>query len=83
MRTGTLLDLFIATFPVSRAVPLIKERKKVKLLSRVRLVATLWTIAHQAPLSMGFPRQEDWSGLLFLFPGGLPDPEMEPRSPAL
>ena len=40
-------------------------------------------IAHQAPLSMGFFRQEYWSGLPFPYPGGLPDPRIEPRSPAL
>ena len=39
-----------------------------------------WTVAHQAPLSMGFPRQEHWSGLPFLSPGDLPDPGMEPTS---
>ena len=42
-------------------------------LSRVRLSATLWTVACQAPLSMGFFRQEDWSGLLCPAPGDLPD----------
>ena len=41
---------------------------------------TLWTVAHQAPLSMGFPRQEYWSGLPFLPPGDLPDPGIEPES---
>ena len=41
---------------------------KVKSLSRVRLLATPWTAAHQAPLSMGFPRQEYWSGLPFPSP---------------
>ena len=51
--------------------------------SRVRLFATLWTVAHQAPLSMGFSRQEYWSGLPFPFPGDLPNPGIEPRSPAL
>ena len=51
-------------------------------LSRVRLFATLWTVARQAPLSMGFPRQEYWSGFPFLSPGDLPDPRIEPRSPA-
>ena len=45
--------------------------------------ATLWTIAQKPPLSMGFPRQEYWSGLPFPTPGDLPDPEMEPTSPAL
>ena len=41
------------------------------------------TVACQAPLSMGFPRQEYWSGLPFLSPGDLPDPEIGPMSPAL
>ena len=40
--------------------------------------ATPWTVARQAPLSMGFPRQEYWSGLPFPSPGDLPDPEIEP-----
>ena len=56
---------------------------QVKLLSRVRLFATLWTVAYQAPPSMGFSRQEYWSGLPFPSPGDLPDPGIEPRSPAL
>ena len=55
----------------------------VKSLSRVRLFATLWTVAHQAPQSMGFSRQEYWSGLPFPSPGDLSDPGIEPRSPAL
>ena len=41
------------------------------------------TGACQASLSMGFPRQENWSGLPFLSPGDLPNPGIEPRSPAL
>ena len=47
---------------------------------------TPWTVAHQAPLSKGFSRQEHWSGLPFLLPGDLPDPEIQvasPVSPAL
>ena len=44
---------------------------------------TLWTVAHQASLSMGFSRQGYWSGLPFPSPGDLPDPGIEPRSPAL
>ena len=55
----------------------------MKSLSRVRLFATPWTVAHQAPPSMGFSRQEYWSGLPFPSPGDLPDPGIEPRSPAL
>ena len=50
-------------------------------LSRVRLFATPWTVALQAPLSMGFSRQEYWSGLPFPSPGYLPDPGIEPVSP--
>ena len=61
----------------------LKKKKKVKLLSHVQLFATPWTIAHQAPLSMGFSRQEYWSGLPFPYPGDLPNPGIEPRSPAL
>ena len=56
---------------------------EVKSLSRVRLFATPWTVAYQAPLSMGFSRQEYWSGLPFPSPGDLPDPGIEPRSPTL
>ena len=44
---------------------------------------TPWTVAHQAPLSVGFCRQEYWSGLPFPSPGNLPDPVIEPASPAL
>ena len=55
---------------------------KGKSLSRVRLFATPWTVARQASLSMGFSRQEYWSGLPFPSPGDLPNPGMEPGSPA-
>ena len=60
-----------------------KKRSEVKSLSRVRLFVTPWTVAYQAPLSMGFSRQEYWSGLPFPSPGDLPDPGVEPRFPAL
>ena len=50
-------------------------------LSRTQLLVTLWIIVRQAPLSMGFSRQEYWSGLPFPPPGGLPDPGTEPASP--
>ena len=56
---------------------------KVKSLSHVRLFATPWTIAYQAPPSMGFSRPECWRGLPFPSPGDLPDPGIEPRSPSL
>ena len=47
----------------------------------VRFFATPWTITRQAPLSMGFSRQEHWSGLPFPAPGDVPDPGIEPASP--
>ena len=56
---------------------------KVKLLSYVRLFATPQTVTYQAPPSMGFSRQEYWSGLPFSSPGDLPNPGIEPGSPAL
>ena len=52
-------------------------------LSRVQLFVTSWTVACQAPLSMGFSRQEYLSGLPFLSPGDLPDPGIKLGSPAL
>ena len=55
----------------------------MKSLSCVQLFATLWTVAHQAPPSMGFSRQEYWSALPFPSPRDLLDPGIEPRSPAL
>ena len=60
-----------------------KEKVKVKSLSHIRLFATPWTVAYQASLSMEFSRQEYWSVLPFPSPGDLPDPGIEPRSPAL
>ena len=52
----------------------------VRLLSRVQLRVTSWTVARQAPLSMGVPRQEYWSGLPFPSPEDLLDPGIEPAS---
>ena len=62
---------------------LLHVKVKVKLLNRVRLFVTPWTIAYQASPSMGFSRQEYWSGLPFPSPGDFPNPVIEPRSPAL
>ena len=53
------------------------------MLSHVQLLATPWTVAHQAPLYMEFSRQEYWSGLPFPSPQDLPNPGTEPQSPAL
>ena len=52
-------------------------------LSRVQLFETPWTVACQAPLFMGFSRQECWSGLPFPTPGDLSNPGIEPTSPIL
>ena len=60
-----------------------RERKKGKSLGPVQLFATPWTIAYQAPPSMGFSRQEYWSGLPFPSPGDIPDPGIKCRSPTL
>ena len=49
--------------------------------SHVQLFVNLWTVVHQAPLSMGFPRQEYWSGLPFPSLGDLPNPGIKPASP--
>ena len=56
---------------------------KVKSLSRVGFFVTPWSITYQSPLSMGFSRQESWSGLPFPSPGDLPKPGIEPGSPTL
>ena len=59
------------------------ESESIESLSRIRLFVTLWTAACQAPLSMGFSRQEYWSGLPFPSSRDLPDPGIKPGSPAL
>ena len=61
----------------------ISESVLVQSLSHVRLFVTPWTVAHQAPLSMGFSRQEYWSGLRFPSPRDFPDLGIKPGSPAL
>ena len=55
----------------------------MKSLSRVRLFVTPWTVAYQAPLSMGFSRQGYWNGFPFLSLEDLPDPGIGPESPTL
>ena len=60
-----------------------RTRKKESEVAQLCLTLCDPTVAYQAPLSMGFSRQEYWSGLPFPSPGDLPDPEIEPRSPAL
>jgi len=60
-----------------------KVKVKAMSLSCIRLLVTPWTVAYQVSLSMGFSRQEYWSGLPFPSPGDLPDPGIKPRSPIL
>ena len=72
----------LAPFPLLQSLTP-RTPSEVKSLSRVRLLVTPWTVAHQAPPSMGFSRQEYRSGLPFPSPGDRPNPGIEPRSPAL
>ena len=77
-------SMTVAVFPFSSFLFKTWSIKwKRQSLSRVRLFGISWTVGHQAPLSVGFSRQEHWSGLPFSPPGDLPGPGMEPRSPAL
>ena len=59
------------------------ESACAQLLSHVQVFVIPWTVAHQPPLSIEFSRQEYWSGLPFPSPGDLPNPGIEPGSPAL
>ena len=72
--------LTLSVFRFQKAWGYVFKVIKVKSLSRVRLLATPWTTAYQAPPSMGLSRQEYWSGLPFPSPGDLPDPGIEPGS---
>ena len=90
MRTSDYKFFFLNTIPRNQTfstllTALIQSNKHllILMLSHVQLVPTPWTVACQAPLSMGFSRQEYWSGLPFLPSEDLPDPGIEPRSPAL
>ena len=58
------------------------QRMCAQLLSHIQLFVTPWTVPCQAPLSMGFSRQEYWSGLPFPPPGDLPDTGIKPKPPA-
>ena len=66
---------------IMQALYILILEEEVKSLSRVRLFATPWTVAYQAPPAMGFSRQEYWSGLPFPSPGDLPDPGIYPGLP--
>ena len=64
-----------------RLTPLLASLCPASMLTHVQLFGTPWTVARQAPLSMGFPRQENWSGLPFPPPGDLPYPGIKFMSP--
>ena len=72
----TVLPMFSRSFVVSG----LTCACTLSCFSCVQLFVTPWTVARQAPLSMGFSRQEYWSGLPFPSPGDLPDPGIEPAS---
>ena len=69
-----------ANHVTDKAVVLVAQFSSVQLLSRAQLFATPWTIVCQAPLSMGFSRQEYWSGLPFSSPKDLRDSGIKPRA---
>ena len=71
------------TLSLTKEARIYNGESEVKLLSRVQLFVTPWTVAYQASLSMGFSRQEYRSGLPFPFPEDLPNPGIEPGSPTL
>ena len=75
LQIARLLFLFLCGY-----IPLFVYACVLSHFSRVQLFATLWTVACQAPLSLGFPRQEHWTGLPFPFPDDLPYPGIEPMS---
>ena len=79
---GKMKNLMVLSLGIHMLCPSL-HKVKVKSLSQVRLSATPWTVAHQASPSMGFSRQEYWSGVPFPSPGDLPHPGTNPRSPAL
>ena len=81
--TNSLLCFKPFVFTSNNCPSIYVLKVKVKSLSCVRLFATQWAVAYQAPPSMGFSRQEYWSGLPFPSPGDLPNPGIEPESPAL
>ena len=77
-------DLHLVCTGISVAIIVFKQARKIKVLvSQSCQTLTPWAIACQAPMSIGFPRKEYLSGLPFLSPGDLPNPRIEPRSPAL
>ena len=72
----------MSSWQTETSVP-VGDRMLTLLFKSLRCVQLFATVARQASLSMGFPRQEYWSGLPLPSPGGLPDPGIKPASPAL
>ena len=81
--TVTSIRQVCADVASERHNPQRRRQRQMLALCRARLLVTSRTGTHQAPLSVGFPRQEHWSGLPFPSPGNLPNPGMGPGSPAL
>ena len=81
--TGVGCHFFLQITIVKDVYQFLQSVVKVKLLSCAWLFSTPWTVAHQAPLSMEFSRQEYWSELPFPSPGDRPNPGIKPRSPTL
>ena len=79
MRRAPIFSLMNMLINPIRKIPRLSPQQILSVLSHVCLFATPWTTAHQAPLSMGFPTQEYWSGLPFPFPGDFPDPGIKTR----
>ena len=78
----TILDNSTSLEKYTQSIQQLEQPFVVQLLRRARLFAIPWTVASQAPLSMGFPRQEHWSVLSFSSKGDLSDPRIKPASPA-
>ena len=83
LASPVLVDGFFTIEPLGKSLPMHEKKVKVKSLIRIPLFATPWTVAYQAPPSMGFSRQGYWSGLPLPSPEDLLDPRIEPGSPAL
>ena len=83
MITQNVLSLPLSLSRIKKPTSMDLHGLSAKSLQSCLTLATLWTVAYQAPLSMGFSRQEYWSGLPFRSPGDLPIPGITPRCPAL
>ena len=79
-----ILEMYVkSSFFINMIIWAYKVKVKVSVAQLCPTLCDPWTVARQAPLSMGFSRQECWSGLPLPSPGGIPDPGVEPGSPEL